>query len=231
MAAARPVIAWRMHLSCLAFRSHRLGRRSRFDGGKGPIITAPCKRLGKDSHEPHGLDSTPELVNRRAGRWSDGARLARNRAQRAVSRWLGPAPDAANHLDAHVPGGDARRHPAELPHVGALELRDLRRLAAVVGVGLLVSAGQRSAALDSLWAGRLAALGVCQAGLRARPGALPDVSRQLPPGVGPDGPAGHRDGAVAAGTQRARPRYGAVFLPVLFAMLLAAGARRRTWPW
>ena len=92
----------------------------------------------------------------------------------------------------------------------------------------LVSAGQRCAALDSLRSGRLAAVGVRQAGVRAGAGAVPDVSRQLPPARRTAGAVGAGDGAGGARSCKS-PTWARslVFLPVLFVMLFAAGARRR----
>ena len=149
------------------------------------------------------------LVDRRAGRGLDGAGLAGHRPGRVAGRRRWPVSHAADGVGDGLAGGDVRRHASQLPASGPLELCGVSGFAGLVGGGLSVSADQRRATLDSLRSDRIAAVGVCQAGICAGPGPLPDASPQLSRVAGAARSDGDCRRPAGAGAQRAGPGNGA----------------------
>ena len=142
-----------------------------------------CSSLNSKQDAPqHGRPAVVPplvLVDRGPGAGLDGNWLVGNCPGRSPGRRRRAVFSASDRVGDRVAGGHVRGHAAELPVAGALELRGVLRFAGAVGGRLSVSADQRSAALDSFWADRIAAFGVCQAGVRVGAGAILDVSPQL----------------------------------------------------
>ena len=158
-----------------------------------------------------------------AGRGFDGTGLPGHRSGRDAGRRRRPVFAPGRSCGAWSPSW--RCSSPRCPVTGCWPAGAMRPsgLAGAVGGGVSVSADQRSAALDSLRADRLAALGVRQAGVCVGPGPLPDVSPQLSRVAGIARPVGDRRRPVVLVLKEPDLGTALVFLPVLLMMLFAAG--------
>ena len=195
--------------------------RPKFGGGR--VDLPPTSRAGTQGPSRRGstwhADQMPRmwcrrlvLVDRGAGRGLDGDRLGRHRPGR--SRWPAATADFCARQIVWGIVALLAMFAATLPSYRLLarwSYAAFLAFAGAVGGRLFVSADQRRPALDSLRTDRIAAIGVCQAGFRAGPGALSDVSPQLSRAAGSARAAGDRRRAAGVGAQRARLGNGARF--------------------
>ena len=192
--------------------------------GGFPTIAPMLTNRNSPSRTSQTLPATDSLVDRGPVRCLGPRRLAGNFPQRRIGRYVGALSCQADRLVGLILRGNGSSHRTELPTAVTLELCGVCLVDCIAGRRVRVPAGQRRAALDSL-----GPIGI-QPSEFAKPAFVLGLARYLM----------HRDSYrrlsglavplvlvfVPMLLVLKEPDLGTalVFLPVLFVMLVAAGA-------